>query len=218
MLLVLLYYGANYMLLGALFLGIGAQANNIREIQTMTMPITLLQDGVFFLALTVVGSGNDWLAWTAYLFPFSSPLTMIAFAAEQATLWPHLLALAWQALWIVLIIRVSSRLFRMTVLKSATGRILLRLPAPSGGAERLTLSSGRGRALLLPELDLDAVAIEDPGEIAIILVLPAQYLDPLGLEVGDHAVEIVDAQIDHEPGARTEPYSRSDSLNGLNRL
>ncbi len=33
-LLVLLYYGANYMLLGALFLGIGAQASNIREIQT----------------------------------------------------------------------------------------------------------------------------------------------------------------------------------------
>ena len=120
-LLVLLYYGANYMLLGALFLGIGAQANNIREIQTMTMPITLLQGGVFFLALTVVGSGNDWLAWGAYLFPFSTPLTMIAFASEQATLWPHLLALAWQALWIVLIIRVSSRLFRMTALKSTTG-------------------------------------------------------------------------------------------------
>jgi len=121
LLLVLLYYGSNYMLLGALFLGIGAQANNIREIQTMTMPITLLQGGVFFLALTVVGSSNDWLAWAAYIFPFSSPLTMIAYASEHATLWPHLLALAWQALWIVLIIRLSSRLFRMTALKSTTG-------------------------------------------------------------------------------------------------
>ncbi len=120
-LLVLLYYGANYMLLGALFLGIGAQASNIREIQTMTMPITLLQAGVFFLALTVVGTDGGALAWAAYIFPFSSPLTMIAFASEHAALWPHLLALAWQLVWIVLIIRLSARLFRMTALKSTSG-------------------------------------------------------------------------------------------------
>lgn len=132
-LLVLLYYGANYMLLGALFLGIGAQANNIREIQTMTMPITLLQGGVFFLALTVVGSGNDWLTWAAYLFPFSTPLTMIAFASEQPTFWPHLLALAWEALWIVLIIRLSSRLFRMTALKSTTGESFFAFLRPRRG-------------------------------------------------------------------------------------
>jgi len=120
-LLVLIYYGVNYMLLGALFLGIGAQASNIREIQTISMPVTLLQAGVFFLALTVVGSSGGALAWFAYIFPFSSPLTMIALASESPTLWPHLLAIAWQAAWIVLIIRISSRLFRMTVLKSASG-------------------------------------------------------------------------------------------------
>jgi ABC-2 type transport system permease protein len=119
--LVLIYYGANYMLLGALFLGIGGQASNIREIQTLTMPVTLLQVGVFFLAMTVVGASGGALAWFAYLLPFSSPLAMIAVASESATLWPHLAALAWQALWIVLIIRVSTRLFRMTVLKSAAG-------------------------------------------------------------------------------------------------
>lgn len=119
--LVLIYYGANYMLLGALFLGIGGQASNIREIQTLSMPVTLLQAGVFFLSLTVVGSPGGALTWFAYLFPFSSPLAMIAFAAEYSTIWPHLLALAWQALWIVLIIRISSRLFRMTVLKSSSG-------------------------------------------------------------------------------------------------
>jgi ABC-2 type transport system permease protein len=40
--LLLAYYGVNYMLLGALFLGIGGQASNIREIQTLSMPVTLL--------------------------------------------------------------------------------------------------------------------------------------------------------------------------------
>ena len=120
-LLVLLYYGTNYLLLGALFLGIGGQASNIREIQTLTMPVTMLQTGVFFLAITVVGRSEGLLLWFAYIFPFSSPMAMIALASESEILWPHLLALAWHALWILLIIRVSSRLFRRTVLKSHAG-------------------------------------------------------------------------------------------------
>ena len=118
--LVLLYYGANYMLLGALFLGIGGQASNIREIQTLSMPVTMLQVGVFFLAVSVVGRTDGALTWFAYLFPFSSPMAMIAMASQYETLWPHLLALVWQAVWVVLIIRISTRLFRRTVLKSAS--------------------------------------------------------------------------------------------------
>jgi len=118
--LVLLYYGANYMLSGALFIGIGGQASNIREIQTLAMPVQILQVGVFFLAVTVVGSTSGTLTWFAYIFPFSSPMAMIAMASESETLWPHLLALVWQAIWVVLIIRISSRLFRRTVLKSAS--------------------------------------------------------------------------------------------------
>ena len=120
-LMVLIYYATNYLLLGALFLGIGGQASNIREIQTISMPITLLQVGVFFLAVSAAGSSNAALVWTAYLVPFSSPLMMIAHAAQHGALWPHLLALLWQALWIVIIIRLSARWFRMTVLKSAPG-------------------------------------------------------------------------------------------------
>lgn len=116
----LLYYGTNYMVLGALFLGIGAQASNIREIQTITMPITILQLLCFLLASQVVGSEGGLVTWLAYLLPFSSPLAMIAFGAESALLWPHLLALLWQVFWLALIIRLSSRIFRATVLKSGS--------------------------------------------------------------------------------------------------
>lgn len=119
--LVLLYYATNYLLLGALFLGIGAQATNIREIQTLSMPITMLQVVVFFVAMSAVGQQGGAMVWFAYVFPFSSPLAMVAHAAESTALWPHLLALAWQAIWIVLIIRLAARFFRMTVLKSAPG-------------------------------------------------------------------------------------------------
>jgi ABC-2 type transport system permease protein len=119
--LILLYYAMNFMVLGALLLGIGAQASTMREIQTISMPVVLLQLMMFMLAVNVVSSEGGALAWAAYLVPFSSPLAMVAFGAQSASLWPHLLALAWQALWVVLIIRVSSRLFRRTVLKSGSG-------------------------------------------------------------------------------------------------
>ena len=131
--LMLVYYGTNFMLLGSLFLGIGGQASNIREIQTVSMPVTLLQVGVFLLAMTAAGSQNDLLVWFGYLFPFSSPMTMIAYAAQYETLWPHLLALAWQAVWVVLIIRISSRLFRRTVLKSSSGGAFFNLRTLVGG-------------------------------------------------------------------------------------
>ena len=118
--LIALYYVANYMILGALFLGIGGQASNIREIQTLSMPVTLLQVFVFLLSMTTLRNSSPWVIWTAYILPFSSPLSMVGLAARSESLWPHLAALAWQALWVVIIIRLAARLFRKTVLKSAS--------------------------------------------------------------------------------------------------
>jgi ABC-2 type transport system permease protein len=117
-LLLPLYYTTNYMLLGSLFLGIGAQANSVRELQTLNMPVTFLQMGVFVLAMTVIGSNGGILPMIAYIFPFSSPLAMIAMAGESDLLWPHLAAIAWQLFWVFITIRVSVALFRKSVLKS----------------------------------------------------------------------------------------------------
>jgi ABC-2 type transport system permease protein len=120
--LLLFYYAANYMLLGALFLGIGGQASNIREIQSLSMPITFLQLMVLVLAMNAVGGATGSWAWAAYVVPFSSPLAMIALAAESPVIWPHLVAMVWQAIWVVVIIRLSASLFRKTVLKSGGRR------------------------------------------------------------------------------------------------
>ena len=124
LILLLLYYATNYLLLGSLFLGIGSQASNIREIQSLSMPVSMLQLGVFFLAFYGTSAGDGWLAWTAMVVPFSSPLAMIGFAGQSELLWPHLLALAWQAFWVVIIVRLSAGLFRKTVMKSG-GKIEL---------------------------------------------------------------------------------------------
>jgi ABC-2 type transport system permease protein len=122
LLLLLFYYAANYMLLGALFLGIGGQASNIREIQSLSMPVTFMQLMVLVLAMNTIGGATSNWAWAAYFVPFSSPLAMIALAAESPLIWPHLLAIVWQAIWVVIIIRLSASLFRRTVLKSGGRR------------------------------------------------------------------------------------------------
>jgi ABC-2 type transport system permease protein len=62
------------------------------------------------------------MAIAGALFPLSSPLVMVARAAELPELWPHLIAIIWQALWVGLIVIVSARLFRRTVLKSGPVR------------------------------------------------------------------------------------------------
>jgi ABC-2 type transport system permease protein len=120
-LLIVLYYTTNYLLLGALFLGIGAQASSVREVQTLSMPVTVGQMLVFFFAVFAVGAYNSLLGLAAAAFPLSSPLAMVARAAQTPELWPHLVGLAWQAFWVWLTIQLGAHLFRRNVLKSGGG-------------------------------------------------------------------------------------------------
>jgi ABC-2 type transport system permease protein len=121
--LITVYFAMNYLLLGSVFLSIGAQAATVREVQTLSMPVTVAQVLIFGFAALAVGSPNSHMAIAGALFPLSSPLVMVARAAERPELWPHVVAIVWQALWVGLIVVVSARLFRRTVLKSGpTGR------------------------------------------------------------------------------------------------
>jgi ABC-2 type transport system permease protein len=117
-LLGILYYVTNYMILGGLFLGIGSQAASVREVQTLSMPVTMAQLAIFALGSAVVNSLDSPLGIFAAIFPLSSPLVMLGRAAQESGLWLHLLALAWQVLWVVLIVRFAARRFRTGVLKS----------------------------------------------------------------------------------------------------
>jgi ABC-2 type transport system permease protein len=123
-LLALLYFTSNFMLLGAIFLSVGAQASNVKEIQTISMPITIMQVMVLLLAGTVVSASGGLLPWIAYLFPLSSPLSMLALAVQSDSLWPHLLGLAWQFLWVAIFVRIAAVMFRQTVMKSG-GKVSL---------------------------------------------------------------------------------------------
>ncbi|HWV12398.1 MAG TPA: ABC transporter permease [Sphingobium sp.] len=130
-----IYFTMAYALLGSLFLGIGAQAATVREVQTLNMPVTMAQMGVFFFATYAVDHMGSAPEVAAILFPFSSPFAMIARAAQDAALWPHMVAIIWQAIWVAAIIRLGVWLFRRHVLKSGQGssrKLFRRRSAPVG--------------------------------------------------------------------------------------
>ena len=116
------YFAMAYLLLGALFLTIGALATTVREVQTLSMPATMGQLLFFFLASYSVTRLGEPIEIFAAAFPFSSPFAMLARAAQEPDVLQHLLALGWQAAWVLLLIRFGARLFRRNVLKSGGGK------------------------------------------------------------------------------------------------
>ncbi|MEM1133506.1 MAG: ABC transporter permease [Pseudomonadota bacterium] len=118
LLLGFLYFAMAYLLLGSLFLGIGALATTVREVQTLSMPVTMAQVLVFFLAAYSVTKTGEMIEWAAVLFPLSSPFAMLARAAQDGNIWQHGLALVWQIVWAFLIIRFGAGIFRRNVMKS----------------------------------------------------------------------------------------------------
>lgn len=115
------YFILSFLLLGAVFLGVGAQAGTVREIQMLSLPITIFQVGMFSLSAAAASAPGSTLAHFAQIFPFSSPLAMAARAATDDGVAVHLLALGWQAIWVALVIYASVRLFRAGVLSGGAG-------------------------------------------------------------------------------------------------
>lgn len=122
LLLALAYFAMGYLLLGSVFLAIGSLATTVREVQTLSMPVTMLQVFLFLFATLAVAERGGWLEWSAMAFPFSSPYAMLARAAQDEAFWPHATALVWQLLWVALSIRVGAALFRKRVMKSGPQR------------------------------------------------------------------------------------------------
>jgi ABC-2 type transport system permease protein len=127
-LLFVAYFTMAYLLLSAVFLGVGALASSQRELQMMSLPITIFQVAVLTLASYGAADPDGWLAIATAIFPFSSPHAMAARAATSPELWPHAVALVWQALWVGIVVTISARLFRRGVLKSGSPKMRFKKP------------------------------------------------------------------------------------------
>ena len=120
------YFVMAYLLLGSVFLGVGAQASTMREIQMLSLPITVLQVAMFAMSTAAASQPDSRLATFAEIFPLSSPFAMAGHAANSPDLWPHVAALAWQALWVGIFILIGARLFRRGVLQSGNAGLFRR--------------------------------------------------------------------------------------------
>jgi ABC-2 type transport system permease protein len=113
-----------YMMFGALFLGIGAMASTVREVQTISTPVTMAQMVNFFFAAYALTKTGEPIEIFAAVFPFSSPFAMIGRAALEPTLWHHGVAIIGQLLFAVLLLRLGVYLFKKNVMKSGNaGRV-----------------------------------------------------------------------------------------------
>ena len=121
-----IYFAMAYLLLGSVFLAIGSMAATVRDVQTLSFPVTMLQLIVFLFSTYATTQIGQPVELVAAVIPFSSPFTMLARAANEGALWPHLAALGWQVLWVAISVRLGARLFRTRVMKSGAG----------GGAKR----------------------------------------------------------------------------------
>jgi ABC-2 type transport system permease protein len=126
------YFIMAYLMLGALFLGIGAMAATVREVQTISMPVTMAQlINVFFASYALTKTGEP-IEQFAAIFPFSSPFAMIGRAALEPVLWHHAVAIIGQICFAILLLRLGVYLFKKNVMKSGSaGR------AKDDGARRL---------------------------------------------------------------------------------
>lgn len=126
------YFIMTYLMLGALFLGIGAMAATVREVQTISMPVTMAQLINFFFASYALTKTGEPIEKFAAIFPFSSPFAMIGRAALEPALWHHAVAIIGQIFFAILLLRLGVYLFKKNVMKSGSaGR------AKDDGARRL---------------------------------------------------------------------------------
>jgi ABC-2 type transport system permease protein len=121
-LLGVIYFSMAYLILGSMFLAIGGIATTVRDVQTLSMPVTMLQLLVFFFASYAMAAPGRPAELAAIAIPFSSPYAMLARAAQDPRLWIHAAALVWQALCVALFIRIGATLFKRRVMKSGPAR------------------------------------------------------------------------------------------------
>lgn len=125
-----IYFAMGYLVLGSIFLAIGSLATTVREVQTLSMPVTMLQLLNFFFANFAMAMPGTWVEKAAMVVPFSSPFTMLARAAQHEGLWLHAAAIAWQGLCVAVLVRGGAAMFKKRVMQSgpagATKRSLFR--------------------------------------------------------------------------------------------
>lgn len=121
------YFVSAYLIYGAVYLGIGSLCSSIREVQSLSLPVTIVQTLVLLGTLAATRSPSSLWAEIVAWFPLSSPYMMAARSALEPGVGIHLAAIIWQLLFAAAVIVLAARLFRYGVLNSGPPSSLWRI-------------------------------------------------------------------------------------------
>lgn len=115
-LLFVMYFLMSYLISSCTVLGLASLSATPRGAAIVNLPFSVMQFGMMSLAGYAASHPGTPAFWLAVALPFSSPLVMVGRGALSADLTPHVLALAWQAVWGAAVVRLAAGAFRRTAL------------------------------------------------------------------------------------------------------
>ncbi len=111
------YLLLGYLAYGAVLIGLAGFAENSRQIQLISLPLSCLQVLLFMGASVALSQPDTTLAMLVETFPLGTPIAMVGHAAMEAELWPHAFALLWMFGWVLILFQIAAGLFKRGVLK-----------------------------------------------------------------------------------------------------
>ncbi|MCS7046940.1 MAG: ABC transporter permease, partial [Gemmataceae bacterium] len=111
------------LIFGSLFIAVGAAATDVKDTQTLLMPIMLFACLPFFAMGPIMQDPNGPIARVCSFFPFATPMLLVAReSVPPGVPWPEMvagimvvLATAWLCVW------AASRIFRIGILMQGKG-------------------------------------------------------------------------------------------------
>ena len=103
---------------GALFMAVGASVSQLKEAQSMLLPIWMLMMSPMFVWLIIVRDPNGAMATGMSLFPPATPTSlMLRMATGQAIpIWQPIVGLIMMVVCTLFVVHIAGRIFRVGIL------------------------------------------------------------------------------------------------------
>jgi ABC-2 type transport system permease protein len=112
------------LMFGSLFIAIGAACTDMKETQSLLMPVMILACFPMFFMANVIREPNSSFALGVSLFPFATPMLMVARQAvppQNIPLWQPLLGVALVLITTLFCVYAAGRIFRVGILMQGKG-------------------------------------------------------------------------------------------------
>ena len=111
------------MIFGSLFIAVGAAANDIKETQTLLMPIMMMAMIPFFALGPIIQEPNGTVARVCSFFPFATPMLLVARQSVPpgVPLWEMLAGIALVIATTIACVWAAGRVFRIGILMQGKG-------------------------------------------------------------------------------------------------